>query len=125
MDATISGALIHTDNPKELRDWYANAFGAAPDQQRPTGENGFAIQLGEQYLLFFTHDEVSGRTKEPARIIINFDVADARAVAARLDGLGAKWIRPLEDGGPGRIGTAADPDGNYVQLFQAIEGAHE
>jgi len=125
MDVKIGGVLIHSEDPKALRDWYAKAFRATPDEQGEIGEDGFAIQAGDdQYFLFFSHDQISGSAKEPARVIVNIQVDDAGAVASQLDSLGARWIRPFEDGGPGRIGTVADPDGNYVQLLQTIEGAH-
>ena len=125
MDLKIGGVVIHSENPKALRDWYAEAFGATSEEQGEIGDTGFAIQAGaDQYLLFFTHDEISGTAKEPARLIVNMQVDDADAAAVRLDSLGAQWVRPFEDGGPGRIGTVADPDGNYVQLLQVIEGAH-
>lgn len=125
MNTKLGGLLIHTENPESVRDWYAKAFDAAVDGRGQIGDNGFGLGMGEdQYFIFFPHDEVSGRAKEPARIIVNIAVDDADSVAARLDGLGARWIRPLEDGGPGRIATVADPDGNYVQIVQIIEGEH-
>jgi hypothetical protein len=79
------------------------------------------MRLGEQYLIFFTHDEITGPSAEPARIIVNFTVDDAQGFAAKL--ADARWVRPLEQGGPGWIGTVADPDGNLVQIIQLVEGA--
>ena len=58
---------------------------------------------------------------EPGRIIINLDVEDARAVASRLDDLGAKWLAELEDRDGSLFGTVIDPDGNYVQIIQLGE----
>ncbi len=124
MSVIVGGAVIHSSDPKSLRDWYAQVLVPDGDGRGEIGEEGHALQLGEQYLLFFSHEDVAGKAKEPARVIMNLVVDDAPAVAARLDGLGAQWVRPLEDGGPGRIGTVADPDGNYLQLLQVIEGAH-
>ena len=122
MSVTVGGAIIHSEQPERLRDWYARAFAAGPDDQGPVADTGYAVQLGEHYFLFFPHEDVSGKAKEPARMIINFIVDDAPAVASRLDGLGVEWVRPLDRGGPGFIGTVADPDGNYVQIIQNVDG---
>jgi predicted enzyme related to lactoylglutathione lyase len=54
---------------------------------------------------------------------INFRVNDAREHAARLVGLGATWIRPVEPEPFGLLGTIADPDGNYVQIAQVTRAS--
>lgn len=58
---------------------------------------------------------------DPARTILNFDVDDARAFAARVDVLGSTWVSPLDDRDGSLFATAQDPDGNYVQVIQLSE----
>ena len=53
-----------------------------------------------------------------------FSVDDARATAARIDGLGATWLAALEDRDGSLFGTAIDPDGNYVQIIE-LSQAHK
>jgi predicted enzyme related to lactoylglutathione lyase len=55
---------------------------------------------------------------EPARIVLNFHVDDARAAEARLVALGAVWARELEPTRWGIIGTVVDLDGNYMQIVE-------
>lgn len=51
--------------------------------------------------------------------MINFYVEDIEAVAAHLKALGVtRWIRPVEEFGPGLIATVEDPVGNYVQIVE-------
>ncbi len=63
------------------------------------------------------------RAVEPQRIIPNLVVEDAATVEGRLIGGAAVWVRELEAGRHGLIGTVLDPDGNYVQFIQPARAA--
>ena len=107
----IGSLLVGSSNVDQMKDWYRRAF--------DTKENDMgAFQFGNVQFFVETHSEVSGPTKEPARMIINLDVDDARALEAHLNAVGATWVRPVEQETFGLIGTVADPDGNYVQIIQ-------
>jgi len=86
-----------------------------------------AFELGAVQLFVETHSDVSGPTKEPARVLINLDVDDARSLESHLKQQGVTWVRPVEQAEFGLIGTLADPDGNYVQIIQwgATPEAHK
>jgi len=86
-----------------------------------------AFEFGPVQFFIETHSEVEGPAKDPARVIINLNVDDARALEAHLKELGATWVRPVEQEPFGLIGTVADPDGNYVQIIQwgATPEAHK
>ena len=73
--------------------------------------NGFQI-------FFEPHSQISGSTKEPARVVINLDVTGCRELESHLKNLDGHWIRPVEQMPFGLIGTLADPDGNYVQVIE-------
>jgi predicted enzyme related to lactoylglutathione lyase len=116
----IGSLLVGSSNVDQMKEWYRKAF--------DTKENDMgAFQFGNLQFFVESHSEVSGPTKEPARVIINFDVDDARALEAHLNEVGATWIRPVEQESFGLIGTVADPDGNYVQIIQwgATPEAHQ
>jgi predicted enzyme related to lactoylglutathione lyase len=107
----IGSLLIGSSNVDQMKEWYRKAF--------DTKENEMgAFQLGSVQLFIETHSEVSGPTKEPARVIINLDVDDARAIERQVSAAGANWVRPVEQEQFGLIGTVADPDGNLVQIIQ-------
>jgi predicted enzyme related to lactoylglutathione lyase len=77
-----------------------------------------AFEFGPVQLFIEEHSEVSGPTKEPARIVVNLNVDDCRDIERHLEGMGATWVRKVEQMPFGLIGTVADPDGNYVQIIQ-------
>jgi predicted enzyme related to lactoylglutathione lyase len=76
------------------------------------------LGFGGFYLMIDRRDDVTGANPQPGRLILNLEVEDARGVAARLDGLGASWLAPLEDRDGSLFATVIDPDGNYVQLVE-------
>ncbi|GCE37181.1 Glyoxalase/bleomycin resistance protein/dioxygenase [Rhodococcus wratislaviensis] len=116
-DATIGSILLASTHPEQLRDWYTAAF--SPKVDRTPGEPGYdVLDFDGFYIMLDRRDDVGDTNPEPGRVLLNFEVADARAAAGRLDDLGATWLSPLEDRDGSWFGTAVDPDGNYVQIIQ-------
>jgi predicted enzyme related to lactoylglutathione lyase len=109
----IGSILLASTDPAGLRAWYQRAFGVSADVF------GF-LQFGSVGLLIDGRDDVAARAAEPARVIINLHVSDARAAARRLDAMGVTWLAELEyrDQGGAWFGTVVDPDGNYVQIIE-------
>ena len=120
MAATLGSMLLASTDPDRLGAWYTTALEPAADRKegpyRILGFGGF-------WLMIDTRDDVSAPNPEPGRTIVNFDVPDARATAARIDTLGTGWLAPLEDRDGSLFGTAIDPDGNYVQIIQLSAAA--
>ena len=94
--------------------------GAGPAEDSKV-DNYRVLKFGSVYVLIDTRNDIGDKTPEPGRMILNFDVADARAVAARMDDMGVTWLAELEDRGGSLFATARDPDGNYVQIIQLSE----
>ena len=59
---------------------------------------------------------MKGKTKDPGRVMINFETTQVKEEFARIKNLGAEVIREPYEMGGGWIATLADPDGNYFQL---------
>jgi predicted enzyme related to lactoylglutathione lyase len=112
---SLDSMLLSSTEPERLHDWYVAALD--PAEISRMGEYRI-LRFGAVHLLIDTRTDIGERNPEPGRIILNFDVADARAVAARLDALGGEWLAPLEDRDGSYFATAIDPDGNYVQIIQ-------
>lgn len=108
---TLGSLLIGSSNVEQMKNWYRTAFDVKEN-------DGGAFELGSVQVFIEEHSEVSGPAQEPTRIILNFDVADCRAVEARLKEQGVHWVRDVEQMPFGLIGTVADPDGNYLQIIQ-------
>jgi predicted enzyme related to lactoylglutathione lyase len=111
MAPPIGSLLVGSSNADAMKDWYRRAFNVTDNQMG-------AFEFGPVQLFIEEHSDVSGPTKEPARVIINLDVDDCRGIERQLDGMGVTWIRKVEQMPFGLIGTVADPDGNYVQIIQ-------
>jgi predicted enzyme related to lactoylglutathione lyase len=115
MRPSVSSMLLASTDPGRLQKWYAGSL----DPSDNTDMGGYRIlKFGAFYLMIDTRADVGEKNPEPGRVILNFDVPDARAVAARMNELGTAWLSELEDRDGSLFGTAIDPDGNYVQIIQ-------
>jgi len=116
----IGSLLIGSSNVDVMKQWYRDAFGIRENDMGAFEFGGVGVFIEE-------HSEISGPTQEPARVIINLDVEDCRALEAQIQATGATWVRKVEQEDFGLIGTVADPDGNLVQIIQwgATPEAHK
>jgi predicted enzyme related to lactoylglutathione lyase len=107
--------MIGTRQPQALIAFYEKVLGKAPDMADI--ENGFAgWQVGSANLAVLEHSEMGGNTKDPGRVMFNFETATVKEEFERMKAAGASVVRePYEIGG-GWVATLADPDGNYFQL---------
>ena len=113
--SSLDSILLASTDPSRLHDWYAAAF--APDEDSKVGDYR-VLTFGSFYLMIDQRSDIGDTNPEPARVILNFDVTDARAVVARLEEMDVGWVAPLEDRDGSLFATAIDPDGNYVQVIE-------
>jgi uncharacterized glyoxalase superfamily protein PhnB len=118
--SSLGSILLASTDPERLRAWYAAAL--SPDEES-TVDQYRILKFGDFYVLIDSRSDITDKNPEPGRMILNFDVDDARAVAARLDEMGVSWVAALEDRDGSLFGTVTDPDGNYVQIIQLSEEA--
>lgn len=116
----LDSMLLASTDPARLADWYVQAL--EPDDVDDVDDYRM-LRFGSFHVLVDGRDEVSARNAEPARMILNFDVEDAAAVAERLDQMDVEWVAPLEDRDGSLFATAEDPDGNWVQVIQLSDEA--
>jgi predicted enzyme related to lactoylglutathione lyase len=120
----LGSILLSSTKPERLRDWYAAALSAKVE--KTPGEPAYDLfDFDGFYLMIDTRDDVGDTNAEPGRIILNFEVDDARGTAERIDKLGTKWLAELEDRDGSWFATAIDPDGNYVQIIELSEEARK
>lgn len=115
----LNSVMIGTTQPKVLAEFYEKVF--AKDADWSDGDwNGW--QVGSAYLTVGPHSEMKGKSKEPGRVIFNFETKEVKEEFERIKSIeGAKVIKePYEMGGMW-IATFADPDGNYFQLMTPWE----
>lgn len=111
----FNSVLVFSDNPKKLANFYGKVFGKKPDMD--DGEfKGFMAKT--TFMTIGKHNKVKGKSKNPERIMLNFETDEVKKEFARIKKLGAEVIaEPYTMGDDGYwIATFADPDGNFFQL---------
>ncbi|HEX7974425.1 MAG TPA: VOC family protein [Anaerolineales bacterium] len=116
----LNSVMIGTKQTKVLVAFYEKVLGKAPDMS--DGENGFfGWQLGNSFFGVLEHSEMSGKTKDPGRLMLNFETAHVQEEFERIKSFGGTVIKEPYKIGEGWIATLADPDGNYFQLMNPME----
>jgi predicted enzyme related to lactoylglutathione lyase len=111
----LNSVMIGTKQAKALATFYEKVVGKPADMF--DGESGFyGWQVGSSYLSVLDHSEMGGKTKDPGRVMMNFETQQVKEEFERIKALGATVIREPYEMGGGWIATLADPDGNYFQL---------
>ena len=114
----LMSVLLSSTDPDRLGAWYVEALAPEDDSKQ---EQYRILKFGPVYVLIDQRSDIGDTNPEPGRVILNFDVADAQAIAERMNGLGVRWHAELEDRDGSLFATAIDPDGNYIQIVQLSE----
>jgi len=112
----LNTIMIGSAQPKILATFYEKVFEKPADM---TEDSWFGWSVGSCYFTIGGHSEVSGNSKEPARIIFNFETNEVKSEFERIKKLGATVIKEpyeMEEGKGSWLATFADLDGNYFQL---------
>ena len=111
----LNSVMIGTKQPAALAAFYEKVLGKPAEMVDQ--ENGFwGWQVGSTYLSVLDHSEMGGQTKDPGRIMFNFETSQVKEEFERIKTSGAAVIREPYEMGGGWVATLADPDGNYFQL---------
>lgn len=116
----LNSIMIGSQNAKALAAFYEKVLGKKPDM---TEGEWFGFSVGACFLSIGTHDKVKGKSKNPERVIFNFETNEVKKEFSRIKALGATVISEPYQMGEGNawIATFADPDGNYFQLMTPWE----
>ena len=115
----LNSVMIGTKQPQALVDFYEKVFGKPADMVDQ--ENGFwGWQLGSGFLGVLRHSEMEGKTKDPGRVMINYETPQVKDEFERIKSLGGTVIHEPYEMGDGFIATLADPDGNLFQLMNPM-----
>lgn len=110
--------MLGTKQLEVMTDFYKKVLGKDPDM---TEEGWSGFSAGSTYFMIGDHSEMKGMTKDPARVMFNFETADVKGEFDRLITVGAKEIKAPYEMEGAWIATLADPDGNYFQLMSPWE----
>jgi len=119
MALNLNSIMLGSEDSKKLADFYTQVLGT-PNPDWSDAPNGwFGFKAGDGSLAIGPHSEVTGRSQQPGRIMLNFSTPDVAGEFERIKGLGTEVVAEPYDpmgGGGMQMCTFADPDGNYFQL---------
>lgn len=123
MIKALDSVLLSSENSQKLADFYKEKVGLKCTMEFEMGEDGEkGFEFADAKLYVNQHSEVHGQTKEPQRVILNFETDDIEEETKRLDKAGIKKIKDTYHvEGYGLIATYEDVDGNYFQVVQVRE----
>jgi predicted enzyme related to lactoylglutathione lyase len=111
----LNSVMIGTKQLKTLAAFYEKVIGRPADMADST--NGFfGWQVGSAYFSILDHSEMGGKTKDPGRVMFNFETTQVKEEFERIKAIGAGVVREPYEMEGGWIATLADLDGNYFQL---------
>lgn len=111
----LSSVMIGTKQPTVLADFYQKVLGKPADMVDK--ESGFwGWQVSGMFLGVLDHSAMGGSSKEPGRVMFNFETPQVKEEFERIKALGGAVVKAPYAMGEGWIATLADPDGNYFQL---------
>lgn len=115
----LTSVMIGTKQFKTLSAFYEKVIGKPADMV--DDDNGFhGWRVGGTFLGILEHSEMGGSTKDPGRVMLNFETAQVKEEFERIKAIGAVVIKEPAEMGQGLIATLADPDGNYFQLMSPM-----
>ena len=114
----LNSIMIGTSKLKEMAEFYEKVFDRKADMIE--GEF-YGWSVGNTFFSVGAHSEVHGESKEPARIMFNFETKEVKSEYERIKKIGATVVKDLYEMQGAWIATFADPDGNYFQLMTPWE----
>lgn len=115
----LNSIMIGTKQAQVLATFYEKVIGKPADMV--DSENGFfGWQVGSAFLSILEHSEMGGNTKDPGRVMFNFETSQVKEEFERMKTIGSVAVREPYEVGEGWIATLADPDGNYFQLMSPM-----
>lgn len=122
----IESILLFSENAENLAKFYKEKVGLKTTTEAEMGEKGESVigfEVGDGAELYIVdHSEIKGKSKEPKRIMFNFEVDKIDDEVERLEKSGVNKIQDTYHiEGYGKIATFEDTDGNYFQLAQIRE----
>jgi predicted enzyme related to lactoylglutathione lyase len=114
----LSSVMIGSMQPEVLAAFYEKVFGKKPDmaEGKWTG-----WMVGNTFFTVGEHSETKGKSKNPQRVMFNFETKEVKKEFERIKKLGATVVQEPYEMGKAWIATLADPDNNYFQLMTPWE----
>ncbi len=113
---SVVGVIIWTDRLDVMTQFYRETMGFPVHSVKPYF---VAFEWGDMRFSIGTHEDVSGKTTESDRVMINLGTENIQEAYEDLVAKGVEFVRPPEqEHWGGWVATLRDPDGNTLQLLQ-------
>jgi predicted enzyme related to lactoylglutathione lyase len=116
----LNSIMVGTKQMEAMVAFYEKVLGKPAEMV--DAENGFyGWQAGSVYFALLQHSEMGGKTKDPGRVLLNFETTQVKEEFARIKALGGVVIKePSQMGENAWLATLADPDGNLFQIVSPM-----
>ncbi|PIY69159.1 hypothetical protein COY90_02120 [Candidatus Roizmanbacteria bacterium CG_4_10_14_0_8_um_filter_39_9] len=111
---------LWSDDYEKLAGWYEEVLGFKVGRRLTfPDDTGVDFDFAPTYFYVGKHDKVSGKNKDPYRIMIGFNVESISEAYEELKVKDVTWIAKPFEGPPGGFWcmTIQDPEGNILQFF--------
>jgi predicted enzyme related to lactoylglutathione lyase len=115
----LNSVMIGTKQPKSLAAFYQAVIGKPADME-DLSFGFYGWQVGNAFISVLEHSEMGGNTKDPGRVLLNFETTQVKEEFERIKSIGGVVIKAPYEMAGGWIATLADPDGNYFQLVSPM-----
>ncbi len=118
----IESILLGSPNSTKLAKFYRETVGLKQTMEMEMsdkGEMAYGFEFKGTNFVVLDHSKVKTKSKQPERMIVNFEVDDIEAEVKRLKKAKVKVKQNIYHvEGYGLIATFIDTDGNYFQFVQ-------
>ncbi len=117
---TFFTICIWSGDYQRLAKWYEDIFEfEVSDTLDLSDDTGIGFSLNkENYIWIGKHDQITGQSKDPFRIMVGFQVESVKQAAAELNDKGVEFVADPFLAPPGGFwcATFKDIDGNLLQI---------
>ena len=115
----IGGIFFKARDPKALQAWYKRHLGI---DVQDWGGAAFLWTEGGATVWSIGPDEADAYAPSTASFMVNYRVADLRALLETLREEGCDVLDELDESDFGKFGWVVDPEGNKVELWEPPAG---
>lgn len=113
----IGGVFFRSKDPAALAQWYQTHLGIAP---APMSSADIPWVTNKGVTIFSPFDLDTDYFPKDRAFMMNFRVADLDAAIVELNGAGIESGDVLNMDGVGKFARIHDPDGNPIELWEAV-----
>lgn len=117
----LHSIMVGSKRARAMAEFYEKVLARPADMVEEGVEYGW--RLGNSFFVVSEHSAMQPASKEPGRMMVNFETEQVKEEFERIKAAGAIVIREPYAMAGMQVATFADPDGNYFQLMSPFDVA--